>query len=228
MKKTIICIIVLFIILGAILYISSREKNEKLSTTNVIATQDTNIIEQIKNETEATADTNMYQIQEEYDGRKILQIKPDIQFDTVLSGILKNGEPKETEIQEILKQRPTKNGIWISKQSREEFLNLLKQNNQIGYEIDENGYLVKKDGNNDKLNKAINSPTLYIIDISGTCFSRDEMSGKIVEYPFEEMDPSQIIETYETENSTIILVTNNSKGKISSKEIFEEITMNLQ
>ena len=66
---------------------------------------DKETIHEIKEEINATADTDMYQIQEEYDGRQILQIKPSIQFQTVLAGILKNAQPSENEIQDLLKKK---------------------------------------------------------------------------------------------------------------------------
>lgn len=229
MKKAIPIILglILIAILGIIIYKnSSREDNNIPSTKSVIKEKQTNTIEEIKKEVNATADTNMYHVEEEYDGRKILQIKPDIQYDTVLAGILKNGKPKE--IEEILKNRPTKSGIWVAEQCRQNFLKLLKDNNLNGYEIDKQGYLIQNNGNNDKLNKTIKSDKLFIIDMSGKCYTRDEISGEIIEYPFEEMDPYQILEKYDNSNSSIIVVTTNSRRKISNKEIFEEILLNLE
>ena len=105
-----------------------REDNQNFfEETEKLSEEDTNIVEEIKNTINATANTDMYQIDEEYDGRKIIQIKSDIQYDTVLAGILKNGCPQENEIEEILKSRPNKSGIWVTKNSQENFLNLLKR-----------------------------------------------------------------------------------------------------
>ncbi len=85
-------------------------------------------VEKIKKEINATANTDIYRIEEEPGGRKILQVKPEIQFNVDLAGIIKNGEPKENELNEILKKIPNTTGIWISNQSRETFLGLLKNN----------------------------------------------------------------------------------------------------
>ena len=85
-------------------------------------------VEKIKKEINATANTDIYRIEEEPGGRKILQVKPEIQFNVDLAGIIKNGKPEEDELNEILKKIPNSTGIWISNQSRETFLGLLKNN----------------------------------------------------------------------------------------------------
>ena len=82
--------------------------------------------------------------------------------------------------------------------------------------------------NNKIIENAIESSNLYIIDISGSSYVRDEISGQIVEYPFEKMAPYQILDIYNNENATIIEITTNKDNKISSKEILEEILQNLK
>lgn len=221
----IFCIlIVILIALGLFLMGKNRrDSNNGISSIN----KEEEIVSE--NEINATANISMYEIQEEYDGRKIIQIKADIQYETILAGILKNGMPKEDEISKILKNRPTKSGIWISKQSRDVFLNLLKTNNISGYEIDEDGYLYKlNNANNQKINTAIQSNKLYIFDILGKVYQRDELSGEIIEYPFEEMEPDQILENYSINNSSIIEITTNSRGILTDKEILEEVLLNIE
>lgn len=44
----------------------------------------------MKKEINATGNTDIYQVEKEKDGRKILQIKPQIQFNVDLAGIIKN------------------------------------------------------------------------------------------------------------------------------------------
>ena len=192
---------------------------------------DANIINEVKKEINATADTEMYQIEEEYDGRKILQIRPNIQFETVLAGIIKQGQPTEEEIPNLLEKKPTQNGIWIAEQAREQFINQLKENQINNYTINEEGYLknTEKEEKGEEeekiLNKAINANKLYIIDIAGTAYIRDEFTGEIVEYPFEKMDPYQVIDTYQNEdqNQIILEITTNQQAKLSKQEILEEI-----
>lgn len=152
-KALIICIIVVLIIILAIFMIKlnnlgkNDKKNNDIENTGLVESKNdkenvnvnfiddsssyqytTEEVEKIKKEINATANTDIYRIEEEPGGRKILQIKPEIQFNVDLAGIIKNGEPEENELNEILKKIPNTTGIWISNQSRETFLGLLKNN----------------------------------------------------------------------------------------------------
>ncbi|MBS5857292.1 MAG: hypothetical protein ACLR9X_06050 [Clostridia bacterium] len=152
-KSLIICIIVVLIIILAIFIIKLNnlgkddKKNNDIENTALVESKNneenvnanfidnsssyqytTEEVEKIKKEINATANTDIYRIEEEPGGRKILQIKPEIQFNVDLAGIIKNGEPEENELNEILKKIPNTTGIWISNQSRETFLGLLKNN----------------------------------------------------------------------------------------------------
>lgn len=236
-KKNRIIILIIVAIVIAILgmvriKLNFQEDNEpeKQNVTN--NANDLNVINQIKNEINATADSDMYKIEEEYDGRKIIQIKPNIQFETVLAGILKNGEPLESEIQDLLQNRPTKSGIWIAKQAREKFFNLLKENGIDHYAINKEGYLYetekKEEEASSKLKEAIASDKLYMIDISGTSYVRDDISGEIIEYSFEKMEPYQVLDVYHNENCVILEITTNSKGKLSNQEILDGVLENLE
>ena len=228
---SVIAIIVILIIINiiGIKKIEPREQNEE----NIIA-NDKNLINEIKEEINATGDTNIYEVKKEYDGRKIIQIKPNIQFETALAGILKNAMFEEDEIETLLENKPKYNGIWISNNSREKFLELLEKNNIDNYIIDENGYLkLEKTNNNQQeentiIENAIKSDNLYIIDITGTSYIRDEITGNITQYPFEKMDPYQILNTYDNENATILEITTNEKNKVSNKEILQEILQNIK
>lgn len=209
------------------------EKESESNLVNEIDIYDQETIDEIKEEINATADTDMYQIQQEYDGRQILQIKPSIQFETVLAGILKHGQPAESEIQDLLKKMPTQKGVWITPQSRDTFLTLLKDNAISGYAINEEGYLYRIQQEMDKqevkvLTQAIQSNQLYMIDISGFSYTRDDFSGEIVEYPFEKMDPYQVIDSYQEGNVTILEVTTNEKGILTKQEILQDILLNIQ
>lgn len=228
---SVIAIIVILIIINiiGIKKIEPREQNEE----NIIA-NDKNLINEIKEEINATGDTNIYEVKKEYDGRKIIQIKPNIQFETALAGILKNAMFEEDEIETLLENKPKYNGIWISNNSREKFLELLEKNNIDNYIIDENGYLkLEKTNNNQQeentiIENAIKSDNLYIIDITGTSYIRDEITGNITQYPFEKMDLYQILNTYDNENATILEITTNEKNKVSNKEILQEILQNIK
>lgn len=228
---SVIAIIVILIIINiiGIKKIEPREQNEE----NLIA-NDKNLINEIKEEINATGDTNIYEVKKEYDGRKIIQIKPNIQFETALAGILKDAMFEEDEIETLLENKPKYNGIWISNNSREKFLELLEKNNIDNYIIDENGYLkLEKTNSNQQeentiIENAIKSDNLYIIDITGTSYIRDEITGNITQYPFEKMDPYQILNTYDNENATILEITTNEKNKVSNKDILQEILQSIK
>lgn len=152
-KALIICIIVVLIIILAIFMIKLNnlgkddKKNNDIENTALVESKNdkekvnanfiedsssyqytTEEVEKIKKEINATANTDIYRIEEEPGGRKILQVKPEIQFNVDLAGIIKNGKHEEDELNEILKKIPNSTGIWISNQSRETFLGLLKNN----------------------------------------------------------------------------------------------------
>lgn len=238
-KRNIILIVIgICIIIGiGLIFIKLTTQNKKEVENENVATEeidiyDKNVINEIKNEINATADTDMYQIEKEYDGRQILQIKPQVQFQTVLAGIIKNDKPLEEEIQGLIENKPTKNGVWIAKPSRQTFLNLLKDNEISNYAINEEGYLHQIEESNQeeakKLKVATQSNQLYILDISGTCYTRDDLSGEIIEYPFEKMEPYQAVNTYEDNNNKILVITTNEKGKLSNQEILKDILLNLE
>lgn len=247
MKKRnyiIIGMIILVVVIGIVIYLFVRkdkkvldnsEQNNTVDNTitnntedDIVTEEEIEEIENIKNEINATGNNDIYQVEEEYDGRKILQVKPDVQFDVDLAGIIKSSIPKESEITGLLRQAPNNNGIWISEQSRESFSNLLRNNNIDNFTISEDGYLQIDSNleNSDVINKLmnmINSDKLYIINMTGIAYERDYISGEIVEYPFEDMDPYQIIESYQKENKIILEITTNKNKQLTEKEILETI-----
>ena len=250
-KKYIIiglAIIVIILIVALVIFFSKKDNedvnnmilvsennvtNENAEDNTSIVDQDTsnqNVveIENMKNEINATGNTDIYYVDEEYDGRKILQVKPDVQFDVDLAGIIKNTMPEENEISELVGKAPTDNGIWISEQSRESFSDLLKNNNINDFTIYDDGYLqINNSENNDMANKLvnmINSNNLYIINITGIAYERDYISGEITEYPFEDMDPTQAVEPYQKDNKIILEVTTNKMKELTESEILDAIT----
>lgn len=223
-KKILISIIsiIFLIILCAFIYkINNKEVLPSQPIDNSVnenpIDQADKTVEDIKKETGATADEELYEVQKEYDGREILTIKPDIQFKTVLAGILKNGKPTKQDIEQLDLSKFHK-GVWISETSRNKFLQILKKCKVENFAIDEEGYLYKKEDSQNEysseLENLINLDKLTIIDIKGICYIRDEMTGDIVEYPFKDMDLYQICENFETEGSKIIIITTNDVKEI--------------
>lgn len=235
-NKYIIPIISICLILLVILLVINKKDNK--NTTNQLINEeqniknDQNIIAEIKNQINSTADTNIYQVEDEYDGRHTIQIKPNIQYNTVLAGILKGSIPADNEINTILKNEPNKTGIWISNKSQTKFLNILKNNDLGNFDINEDGYLYQKQEKDTekskKLDNIIKGDKLFIIDISGTCYTRDDLSGEIIEYPFEKMDPKQVLDIYQNDKNIILEITTNTKGKLSDEEILDTIILNIE
>ena len=240
MKKNILIVLLLAIVVVIVigLIFNNKKENSDQNTLqneiksdefmNRIVSTDSNEINAIKNEINATGQTDIYQIEEEYDGRKIIQVKPDVQYQVALAGIIKNGIPAEDEINTILEQAPNSSGMWISESSREKFMELLNSNNIVDFEITNEGYLKCNKQENlteqeEKLKDMAESDKLYVIDVSGKTYQRDYISGEVIEYPFEEMDPYQVLEPYEIENSIILGVTSNKENRLSNKEILDAI-----
>ena len=240
MKKNILIVLLLAIVVVIVIGLIFNNKKENSDQNilqneiksdefmNRIVSTDSNEINAIKNEINATGQTDIYQIEEEYDGRKIIQVKPDVQYQVALAGIIKNGIPAEDEINTILEQAPNSSGMWISESSREKFMELLNSNNIVDFEITNEGYLKCNKQENlteqeEKLKDMAESDKLYVIDVSGKTYQRDYISGEVIEYPFEEMDPYQVIEPYEIDDSIILGVTSNNDNYLSNEEILNTI-----
>lgn len=204
-----------------------NEENSNTDNSNSVIEVPTTELEDMKNSIIATGNTEIYQVEQERDGRKYLQIKPQVQFYVDLAGIIKQTKPDENELEKLVAQVPTDYGIWISTQSREKFLKLLNKNGITDFTITDNGYLknngTTKNNIENQLEKMIHSNKLYIINITGVAYQRDYISGKIVTYPFEEMDPEQVLESYTDENKIILELSTNEKQKLTDKEILETI-----
>ena len=76
-----------------------------------------------------------------------------------------------------------------------------------------------------ELRKMQKSNKLYIINMTGVAYERDYISGEIIEYPFEDMDPTQELESYKNDNALILEVTSNKNKKLTNKEILKSIVL---
>ena len=137
-NKIIICIICV-ILVASIFGIIIKLKNKSKYSPDINAPIEK--IEEIKKDTGATADSDLYAVAKEYDGRQVLVIKPEIQFKTVLAGILKNDEPSMQDVENVNLNLFKKKGIWISENSRNKFLEILGECNIKNFTIDDDGYL---------------------------------------------------------------------------------------
>jgi len=57
---------------------------------NQIAYQENVTVDEIKNETGATGNSNIYEIQQEYDGRNVVTVKANIKYKVAFAGMIKN------------------------------------------------------------------------------------------------------------------------------------------
>ena len=224
--------IIVLIVVGILILTTINNNTKNIDDENEISNEveeetfdknDQNIINELQTEINSTADSEIYEIEEEYDGRLILQIKDDIQYATVLAGILKESMPEADEIDSLIDTlAPTEFGIWVSSNSRDRFMELLDNNGITDYEIDENGYL-----HCDEIEQQADSEKLYIIDINGTSYIRNYLTGEVEEYQFELIDPYQTIDPYYIENSTILEITTDPYDVLTDEEIFEDILLNM-
>ena len=74
-----------------------------------------------------------------------------------------------------------------------------------------------------QLESLINNGKTYVIDMTGTCYMRDDVTGEIVEYPFEKMDPSEICEPFISGSNTLLAITSNKDNTIAASEIIQTI-----
>lgn len=241
-KRIIIATIVIILLLATILLviffqnknISDNKKTElndlEEIDKNQLSYKDNVTIEQLKNEIGATGNTDIYEIQEEFDGRNIITVKPSIRYKVAFAGMIKKSKPNINEIDNILDENmPKKNGIWINEDSRDKILEIL-YNEKVNskYTIDGEGYLRIQDKNeqndNDKrMEQIINGEKQYILDVSSVCYIVDDITGEILDYNFEKMDKYQTYEYFEDNNKFIIFVTENTNDLLSKTELFESI-----
>ncbi len=251
MKKNIkyiifaVVMIIIVAIIATMIIVSKNEKNQNEEKAdyetydgieidkNQTSYQENTTVGDLKNEIGAKGDNSIYETQTEYDGRKILSIKPDMQFCTVLTGIMENKKPENdlNHIEEVGNSFSGKKGIWVAPNSRQAFLDILKQTTKNGYNINEEGYLeCKANLNANDVDKSIESilfsNKMYIISITGVCYILDEVSGEVTEYPFEKMAPDQPCEYYESENQKIFVLTTNQEKILSAQELIDAIIYN--
>lgn len=243
-KKTVLFIIILLIIviIFSILTFNKNFKIEKEKNQNnfeqygervdknQVAYKENTTVEELKNEIGATGNTDIYEVEQEYDGRNIITVKPNIKYKVAFAGMIKKSKPNINEVDNILNEKlPKKNGIWIEEKSRDKILELFN-NKKVNskYTIDNDGYLKIESKNNQndndkKIDKIINGNKQYILDISSICYIVDDITGEILDYNFENMDKYQTYEYFENNDKIIVFITQNESGLLTNEEIFDSV-----
>ena len=236
-------LIVLLIILSIIFYkIKSNKSDEEYSNEtinneytevnkNELQYQENITIEDLKEQTSITGNNEIYEIQQEYDGKKVLTVKADIKYKVAFAGMIKKTTPEFEELDKILeKNLPKYTGIWVEQSSREKILKLFNniQDTNSQYYIDNEGYLKIAEKNNQtdsdkKIEKTINGSKQYILNISSVCYIVDDVTGEILDYNFENMDRYQTYEYFEDEDKSIIFINQNTYGQLDDLEVFKSI-----
>lgn len=198
---------------------------------NEIQYQENVTVEDLKEQTSITGNTEIYEVEQEYDGRKVLIVKADVKYKVAFAGMIKKTTPKYEELDTILEQNlPKYSGVWVEKNSRDKILKLFNnsENTNSQYYIDDNGYLKISKKNSQtasdkKIENAIIGDKQFIVDVSSVCYIIDDITGEILDYNFENMDRYQIYEYFEDADKSIIFVNQNSYGQLSDLEIFNSI-----
>ena len=202
---------------------SNVDKENEISYQNDVS------VGELKNETGLTGDDSIYQIDTEFDGRKVLNIKADIQYKVALAGVLQNDMPNYNDVDNVIQEASlTKNGIWVEESSREKFMNLLKTITESEYEISNDGFLniINKENQNEydkKIEKIINGEAQYIMQIADKYYELDIVTGEVVEYPYQRLDPYQTYDVVEDSNNRIYFLNTNSDNKISDEDIIKDV-----
>lgn len=241
-NKKVIILVVLLIMFVAILVLLFNKRIQKDNNQNnfeqygeqvdknQIEYQPDVTVEEIKNEIGATGNTDIYEVEQEYDGRNILAVKPSIKYKVAFSGMIKNAKPSMSELDNIMEEKlPHKTGIWVEEKSRDKILEIFNDGDvNSKYLIDDDGYLKidRKNNQNDndkKIEKIIKGKKQYILDISSVCYIVDDITGEILDYNFENMDKYQTYEYFEDKDKYIVFVTENSNNVLTNLEIFKSI-----
>lgn len=254
-KKKVIGIVLLIIVIGLVIFFVSKNRpnesnNENTITeietkntanvnvidneisdinTNIVEDKEYSDVEELKKITEAGGTSDIYEVQSEFDGKKVLTVKKSVRFKTAFAGMIKKSVPKQSELDDIFnKYYPIKKGIYIEENSKDKVLELLNDGNNNKYDINSEGYLQIKDKNttneiDKKMEKAINGNKTIILNVSSICYVVDDMTGNILDYNFEENDKYQTYEYFEDDDALIIFINENKENQLTKSEILNSM-----
>ena len=249
-KKIIIAItiIIIVIILGIALYINSKQTNKEQNTEvngisenviqdylntkeNSVMYKDDATLEELKKEYKITGDDDLYCIETESDGRKVINVKPEIDYKVAFCGMINEKMPELKDINEVYEAKaPTKNGIWINIKDREKIVNYLNNNSKLKaeYEVDQEGYLkITKtedlSSTDEVIRKIIEGNKQYVLSISSKCYMVDVVTGEIVENRYNDLEEYQTYEYFQDGDKIIIFISENLENRMTNDEIFDSL-----
>lgn len=229
-KRNIIVYILLIIICIAfnIIFLKINTSSEKINNTSEdVGTLEQNLevsneilynsnsIDDLKDKYKFTGNSDLYEIDTDDDGRKVINIKGSINYKVAFAGLILNQKPNMEDIDAIFNENhPTKNGMWINKKDRESILEYLNNTDKFysKYSIDNDGYLkinekVRQTDLDKKLEEIINGSEQYVVSISELCYMVDSVTGEIIDNPYNDLDKYQKYEYFVDNNKKIFFIT---------------------
>ena len=238
-KKVILVVSIILIIILTIIFALKKDNNENTNTnTNTNQNEevkndynDKSTLEDLKEEYKITGSDEIYEIETEDDGRKVINVKADINYKVAFCGMMKKSKPTFQELDSVFeKNSPNKSGIWINPSDESKILSYLNNNKYLNskYQIDENGYLEIKSLNKQseydkKLEKIIKSDKQYLINISSIYYMVDTVTGEIVDNPYNELDRYQVYDYCKDGDKTLIFISENKDKKLKEEDIFTSV-----
>lgn len=249
-KKNILIIVAIILVTACIILLfyyklkqNSNEDNEvepisESVIQDYLNTKDNSImynneasLEELKEEYKITGENDLYCIETESDGRKVINVKPSINYKVAFCGMMNGKTPDLKEINEIYEiKAPTQNGIWINSGDREKIVTYLNNNGKLKakYEVDQEGYLkiVKAENlssTDEMIRNIIDGNKQYILSISSKCYMVDVVTGTIVENRYNDLEEYQTYEYFQDGDKMIIFISENLENKITNDEIFDSL-----
>ena len=238
-KKRFVIISIVVICVLIVAFILKSTKNEDITNTNKyeemkkssVMYNEKATLEELKEEYKITGPDDLYEIEKESDGRKVINVKADIKYKVAFCGMIKEAKPNYEQLDSVFEiNNPTQSGIWIKKSDYSKILSYLNDNEYLKseYEINDDGYLQITQTNiqteYDKIiQKLINGNKQYLINISSTYYMIDAVTGEIVDNPYNELDIYQTYDYCTDNDKTIIFISENQEKVLTNDEIFISI-----
>ena len=249
-RKLVITIAIIFIIISIFCIaryiivnnkneIQNKENNQTENWDNQYSEVDKNDInynntadvDKLKEQMGLTAPSDIYEISEEFDGRKTLNVKAEILYKTAFAGIVNQEKPEMENLDKVFETKyPTRSGIWISERAKEKIVKILNENLQTKYSVDTDGYLniadnSKQNEKDKKIEQIIKSNKKIILDICDFDYEVDNVSGEIVEYPFSQLGDT--IDIVNNNEDKILVISESKMENVSNNDIIENLIDNI-